>query len=88
MAVRAPGDDDAAYVHEKYVTELIPGSYRPETLTGVLRVIERQAAAGADGILLAVTELPLLLRRSEHAGTPLLDTTAIHVRQALAELLT
>jgi aspartate racemase len=88
MAVRAPGDDDAAYVHEKYVTELIPGSYLPETLTGVLRVIERQAAAGADGILLAGTELPLLLRRSEHAGIPLLDTTAIHVRRALAELLT
>ena len=79
--------DDAAYVHEKYVTELIPGTYLPETLAGVLRVIERQAAAGADGVLLAGTELPLLLHRTEHAGIPLLDTTSIHVRQALAELL-
>ena len=87
LTVRAPGDDDVAYVHEKYVTELIPGTYLPETLAGVLRVIERQSAAGADGVLLAGTELPLLLHRTEHAGIPLLDTTSIHVRQALAELL-
>ena len=29
VTVRAPGDDDVAYVHEKYVTELIPGTYLP-----------------------------------------------------------
>jgi aspartate racemase len=87
MAVRAPREEDAAYVHEKYVTELIPGNYLPETRAGVLRVIERLAEDGADGVLLAGTELPLLLGAPEHAGVPLLDTTRIHVRRALVELL-
>jgi aspartate racemase len=87
MAVRAPGEEDLAYVHEKYVTELIPGTYLPETRAGVLRVIDRLAEAGADGVLLAGTELPLLLRGAEPAGVPLLDTNRIHIRRALAELL-
>jgi aspartate racemase len=46
MAVRAPGEQDLAYVHEKYVAELIPGNYLPETRAGVLRVIERLVEAG------------------------------------------
>jgi aspartate racemase len=87
LAVRAPGEEDLAYVHEKYVTELIPGKYLPETRAGVVRVIERLAEAGADGVLLAGTELPLLLRDAEPAGVPLLDTNRIHIRRALAELL-
>jgi aspartate racemase len=87
IAVRVPEDDDVAYVHEKYVTELIPARYLPETRAGVLRVVERLAAAGTDGVLLAGTELPLLLARPAHAGVPLLDTSRIHVRRALVELL-
>lgn len=87
IAVRAPADDDVAYVHEKYVTELIPARHLPETRQGVLDVIERLVGAGVDGVLLAGTELPLLLARSAHAGVPLLDTSRIHVRRALAELL-
>jgi aspartate racemase len=53
----------------------------------VLRVIERLVSAGADGVLLAGTELPLLLRDAEPAGVPLLDTNRLHIRRALAELL-
>ncbi len=87
MTVRPPADDDVAYVHDKYITELIPARYLPETRAGVLGVIERLAASGVDGVLLAGTELPLLLGEAEHAGVPLLDTTRIHVRRALAELL-
>ena len=87
MAVRAPDEGDLTYVHEKYMTELIPGHYLPETRAGVLRVIERQVEAGVDGVLLAGTELPLLLGGAESAVVPLLDTTRIHVQRALRELL-
>jgi aspartate/glutamate racemase len=38
-------------------------------------------------VLLAGTELPLLLRDAEPVGVPLLDTNRIHIRRALAELL-
>ena len=40
-----------------------------------------------DGLILAGTELPLLLRDSEHNGIPLLDTTRIHVETIVERLL-
>jgi aspartate racemase len=87
IAVRAPSPDDMAYVHEKYMSELVQGGFRAETREGVLAVIERLRRGGADGVLLAGTELPLLLRGSGDCGVPLLDTTRIHVSRAVAELL-
>jgi aspartate/glutamate racemase len=50
-------------------------------------VIHRMVQEGADGVLLAGTELPLVLRGARDPGVPLLDTTRIHVQRALAELL-
>jgi aspartate racemase len=42
---------------------------------------------GMDGLILGGTELPLLLRADAHDGMPLLDTTKIHVDDALARML-
>jgi aspartate racemase len=87
IAVRAPRADDLAYVHEKYMQELVPGEFRPDTRARFMAVIERLKQDGAEGVLLAGTELPLLLRDAADAGIPLLDTTRIHVRRAVAALL-
>ena len=87
IAVRPPPPDDLSYVHEKYVTELVGGNFRPETRAGVLQVIARLKSEGAEGVVLAGTELPLLLRGAPDTGVSLLDTTRIHVRRAVAELL-
>ena len=87
IAVRAPSPGDRAYVHEKYMQELIPGDFRPDTRQQFLAVIERLKQDGAEGVLLAGTELPLLLRGSDGGGVPLLDTTRIHVSRAVAALL-
>ena len=43
--------------------------------------------AGIDGVILAGTELPLILRDPEHNGIPFLDTTKIHCEAAVAEML-
>jgi aspartate racemase len=75
------------YVHDKYMGELVHGDFRADTREGVMAVIERLKREGAEGVLLAGTELPLLLRGTEDCGIPLLDTTRIHVRRAVAELL-
>ena len=40
-----------------------------------------------DGVILAGTELPLILRDADHQGIPLLDTTKIHVEAAVTEML-
>ena len=44
-------------------------------------------AAGIDGVILAGTELPLILREPAHNGIPFLDTTKIHVEAAVTEML-
>jgi aspartate racemase len=87
IMVCAPAADDLAYVHQRYMGELVLGEFRAETREGILKVIDRMKQEGADGILLAGTELPLLLRGTRDPGVPLLDTTRIHVRRAVAELL-
>jgi len=87
ITVRPPAPGDVAYVHERYLTELVLGQFRAETREGVLNVIERLKQDGAEGVILAGTELPLLLRGEHGAALPLLDTTGIHVRRAVAELL-
>jgi aspartate racemase len=45
---------------------------------------EREAI---QGVILAGTELPLLLRDASHKGIPFLDTTKIHVDAILAQAL-
>ena len=44
-------------------------------------------AGGIDGVILAGTELPLILREDSYNGLPFLDTTKIHVEAAVAEML-
>jgi aspartate racemase len=87
IAVRAPAPEDQAYVHQKYMEELIPGEFRADTRGQFLRIIERLKRDGAEGVLLAGTELPLLLRGTDACSLPLLDTTRIHVSRAVAALL-
>ncbi|MGH7499215.1 MAG: aspartate/glutamate racemase family protein [Gemmatimonadales bacterium] len=87
IAVHAPSPEDQVYVHEKYMQELVPGELRPDTRQEFRAIIQRLAQDGAEGVLLAGTELPLLLRDAADCAVPLLDTTRIHVTRAVAELL-
>ena len=81
-----PADQD--YLHEKYFSELVPGKFLPETRAGLLAIIDRmKAKSDIDGVILAGTELPLILADSEHNGLPLLDTTQIHCEAAVDEML-
>jgi aspartate racemase len=86
MRVLAPGPEDRTYVHERYMDELIVDQFKDATRQAFLAVIDRLREAGAEAVLLAGTELPLLLRDSPTA-VPALDTTRIHVRRAVAEML-
>lgn len=87
IAVRTPSPSDQTYVHERYMRELIPGEFRPDTRQQFLEIVERLRQDGAEGVLLAGTELPLLLRDAGPGTARLLDTTRIHVSRAVAALL-
>src|SRR5437867_8959942 len=79
-----PERDDQDYIHDKYMNELVPGKFLPETKAGLLATVDRMKQKGEiDGVILAGTELPLILREAEHNGVPFLNTTRIHCRAAV-----
>jgi len=83
-----PSPGDQTYIHDKYLNELVSGKLLPATRAGLLAIIDRlKTGSDIDGVILAGTELPLILRDSEHNGIPLLDTTEIHCEAAVTEML-
>ncbi len=88
IALVAPTPDEQSYIHEKYMGELVPGIFMDETREGLLNIIRRMKERDAiEGLILAGTELPLILRDSAVPGVPFLDTARIHVKAILAHAL-
>ena len=87
MELVVPGAQDRSWVHERYVGELLRGDFRDATREGMIALVARlRLQQEPDGLVLAGTELPLLLRAPEIAGLPALDTTALHVEAIVARL--
>ena len=83
-----PDAKDQEYIHDKYLNELVPGKFLPETRAELLAIVDcMKAKSDIDGVILAGTELPLILRDADHKGIPFLDTTKIHCEAAVAEML-
>lgn len=86
----APSLEERAYIHDKYMNELIAGKFLPETRHGLLAIAERlRIQEGIEGLILAGTELPLILRdvNVNDARIPFLDTTALHVEEIVNQIL-
>jgi aspartate racemase len=87
IALVVPDENEQAYIHDKYMNELVKGVFLPETREQLLAIVDRLAKQEhAQGLILAGTELPLILREAG-CGIPFLDTTQIHVKAALSCLL-
>ena len=83
-----PEPNDQNWIHDKYFSELVPGIFLPETRAGLIAIVDRiKAKSDIDGVILAGTELPLILCDPHHNGIPFLDTTKIHVQTAVDEML-
>jgi len=83
-----PDAQDQNYIHDKYMNELVPGRFLADTRAGLLAIVDRiKATSDIDGVILAGTELQLILRDPIHNGIPFLDTTKIHVEAAVAQML-
>ena len=80
IAVVTPNTEDRAWVHARYVDELLRGEFRDDTRRQFISLVSRlRAEDRIDGIILGGTELPLLLKTAVIADVPALDTTALHV---------
>jgi aspartate racemase len=83
-----PEAKDQDYIHHKYMNELVPGKFLPDTRAGLLAIVDRmKAKSDIDGVILAGTELPLILRDPDYNGILFLNTTRIHVEAAVPEML-
>jgi aspartate racemase len=75
-----PAPDEQSFIHDKYVGELLKNTFLPTTRDQLQRIVQAMKDRdGIDGVILAGTELPLLLTGDSACGLPLLDTTRIHV---------
>ena len=82
-----PKASEREFIHRKYIGELLNNQFLPETKTEILSIASRMKVEdGVEALILAGTELPLLLRGSNVAGIEFLDTTVIHV-EAIVDIL-
>lgn len=84
-----PEEEEQAYIHDRYMNELVNGVIISETRQRLLTIVDRLIAQeGIEGLILGGTELPLILREETYGGIPFLDTTKIHVDCAVSQMLT
>jgi aspartate racemase len=82
-----PNEEEQNYIHEKYMGELLNNIFLPETRERMLSIADDlKSRHSIQAIILGGTELPLLLRGTEHNGMRMLDTTRIHVERLVKEL--
>ena len=83
-----PNETERAFIHEKYMGELLNNIFLPETRQRLIAIVnEMKGREGIDGLILGGTELPLILRDATIEGVPFLDTTRIHVARIVENLL-
>ncbi|MDQ5838538.1 MAG: amino acid racemase [Acidobacteriota bacterium] len=90
MTLVLPDAAEQDYIHDRYMGELVNGIFLPETRARLLEIARRlKEEEGIEGLILGGTELPLILRETDAdaAGLPLLDTTRIHVKRIVEQLL-
>ena len=88
LVLVTPNAEEQTYIHDKYMTELIPGQFLPPTRARLLEIASRMKQQdGIEGLILGGTELPLILTDSTPVGLPFLDTTEIHVNAILEQAL-
>lgn len=82
LDVVIPELGDRQLVHDIIYQELVLGIVREESKRSMLQVIQRLTEAGAQGIILGCTEIPLLIHEGD-ASVPVFDTTRIHAEKAV-----
>ncbi|WP_349360025.1 amino acid racemase [Stappia sp.] len=82
IAALVPDEPDRSYVHDRIYDEMVHDVFTDATRAGYQRVIGNLASRGAQGIVLACTEIPLLLS-GEDVDLPTFSTTDLHCAAAI-----
>jgi aspartate racemase len=77
-----PDKDEREFINASIFDELGKNIFKPETKSTYLGIIRKLKQAGAKGIILGCTEIPLLINQDD-CDLPLFDTTEIHAKAAV-----
>ncbi len=78
-----PEEADRQYIHDAIYNEMGKNIFLPSTKEKMLGIIDKLAAAGAAGVILGCTEIPLLIKQTD-CSVPVFDTTQLHAAAAVA----
>lgn len=88
ISLATPTEAEREFIHGKYLGELLKNQFLAETREEILHIAHRmKREEGIEALILAGTELPLLLRDAVDPGIRFLDTTVIHLEAIVEELL-
>ena len=82
IEVLIPEEADRELVDRIIFKELVVGKILPQSKAEYVRIIEDMAAAGAQGVVLGCTEIPLLVGAGD-VSIPVFDTTYLHASMAV-----
>jgi aspartate racemase len=77
-----PSEDERVEVHRIIFEELCKGELKDSSRRALLEIIQTLHKAGAEGIILGCTELPLIIQK-HHTDIPTFDTTELHALAAV-----
>ena len=81
-----PASEAREIIHHVIYDELCIGRIERDSRDMLVQIILGLKGAGAQGVVLGCTELPLLIK-PEDVDIPIFDTTAIHARKAVDQAL-
>jgi aspartate racemase len=81
-----PNTEDRMAIHQAVYYELTPKTFTERTKSTFRNVIARLTEAGAEGVILGCTEIPLFILQKDF-DVPLFDTTTLHAKAAAAYAL-
>lgn len=85
MEIVIPEKEDRELINSKLFSEIELGIFKKETRDMIIKIIEKLAdKEKTDSVILGCTEFPLILTEESYAGIPVLNTTAIHVKEIAA----
>ncbi|WP_167610628.1 aspartate/glutamate racemase family protein [Maribellus sediminis] len=77
-----PDKQDRETVHRIIYDELVKGNIKTESKQAYRAIIDKAVKAGAEGVILGCTEIPLLIQSGD-VNVPVFDTTRIHAEMAV-----
>jgi aspartate racemase len=81
-----PSQEDIEYINDAIYNEMGIGIFLPERKKGFLKIINKLTEQGAEAVVLACTEIPILIKQGD-VSVPVFDTAEIHVKAAVEMIL-